>query len=216
VVRCGVLGAGWVVVVPVKRLPQAKTRLRGAVPDAAHERLVLAMALDTVAATLDCPDVDRVLAVTDDPLAGPALAATGAVWVPHEPSGGLNAALGHGARGAAQARALAALTADLPALRAGELSAALRSARRHAGTGPLRAYVADATGTGTALLAALGGAPLNPRFGPASAAAHAASGAVALHGRWPTLRRDVDTPVDLAAAVALGVGRHTAGLLALR
>ena len=42
-----------------------------------------------------------------------------------------------------------------------------------------------------------------------SAARHRASGAVALDGAWPSLRRDVDTPADLAAALRLGVGAHT-------
>ena len=211
-------GSGWVAVVPVKRLPLAKTRLRGAVPGVPHERLVVAMALDTVTAVLACPEVGHVFAVTDDPVAGAALAALGAVVVPDEPAGGINAALSHGVRmaGATMAdatRNVAALTADLPALRPPELSAVLRAARRLAGTGPLRAYVPDSAGTGTALLAALGGAALAPRFGPASAAAHAASGAVVLRGDWPTVRRDVDTRADLAAAIRLGVGPRTADLV---
>ena len=208
-----VFGSDWVAVVPVKRLPLAKTRLRGAVPGVPHERLVVAMALDTVTAVLACPEVGRVFAVTADPVAATALAALGALVVPDEPAGGINAALSHGVRIAGRPRNVAALTADLPALRPPELSAALRAARRLAGAGPLRAYVPDSAGTGTALLATLGGAALAPRFGPASAAAHAASGAVALHGDWPTLRLDVDTRADLAEAVRLGVGPHTADLV---
>ncbi|MGH3739210.1 MAG: 2-phospho-L-lactate guanylyltransferase, partial [Micromonosporaceae bacterium] len=47
-----------------------------------------------------------------------------------------------------------------------------------------------------------------------SARAHAAGGAVELHGDWPSLRRDVDTAADLSAAAALGLGVRTAGLLA--
>src|SRR5262245_41130848 len=42
----------WTVVLPVKRLGVAKTRLRGATDGVPHERLVLAMTLDTVAAVL--------------------------------------------------------------------------------------------------------------------------------------------------------------------
>jgi 2-phospho-L-lactate guanylyltransferase len=33
---------------------------------------------------------------------------------------------------------------------------------------------------------------------------------VELVGDWPSLHQDVDTVRDLVAAVALGVGRHTA------
>ena len=47
----------WTVVIPVKRLGAAKSRLRGAVPDARHEDLALAMVRDTVAAALGCAEV---------------------------------------------------------------------------------------------------------------------------------------------------------------
>jgi 2-phospho-L-lactate guanylyltransferase len=149
--------------------------------------------------------------VTDDPLAGAALAAAGAAWLRDLPRAGLNAAFAHGARRAVRGpvRGTAALAADLPAVRPAELAAALDAAAGSAG----RAYVADAAGTGTVLLTALWGLDLDPRFGPGSAAAHAHSGAAALAGDWPGLRRDVDTPADLAAAVALGVGPYTAELL---
>ncbi len=102
--------AGWVAVIPVKRLAMAKTRLRGAVPGVPHERLVLAMAGDTLAAVLACPAVDRVLVVTDDPAAARMLTRSGAERVPDDPDPGLNAAPGPGlnaalARGARVARA---------------------------------------------------------------------------------------------------------------
>src|SRR5437773_7279449 len=161
-----VRASGWVAVVPVKRLPLAKTRLRGALPGVPHERLVVAMALDTVTAVLACPRVRRVLVVTDDAVAGPLLGALGAECVPHEPAGGLNPALTYGARHSASTERVVALTADLPALRVAELSAALRAAERVPG----RCYVPDAAGTGTVLLAAPGGEDLGPRFGPGSAA----------------------------------------------
>jgi 2-phospho-L-lactate guanylyltransferase len=72
--------------------------------------------------------------------------------------------------------------------------------------------VADAHGTGTTLLTAVGTALL-PAFGPGSAAAHLAGGAVPLAGDWPGLLRDVDTPDDLRAALALGAGPRTRALL---
>jgi 2-phospho-L-lactate guanylyltransferase len=196
----------WVAVMPIKPLSVAKSRLRGAAAGVRHDDLVLAMARDTVAAALACGRVDRVVVVTDDPLAGPVLVALGAQWLPDAPRAGLNAAFAHGAR---QGAWVAALTADLPALRPDELAAALDAATS-VGT---RAYVDDAAGTGTVLLTAPAGVDLDPRFGPGSAAAHARSRAVRLTGDWPGLRRDVDTPADLAVAVALGVGSHTTELL---
>jgi 2-phospho-L-lactate guanylyltransferase len=197
----------WSVVVPAKRLAVAKTRLRpltSGAPDA-HDALVLALLADTVAAALACPVVDTVLVVTDDPAAAAEVTRLGAGTVADEPDDGLNPALEHGAR-SARGPALAALSSDLPALRPTELAAALTAA----GRAP-RCFVADAHGTGTTLLTAVG-APLRASFGPASAAAHRASGAVQLDGAWPSLVRDVDTPADLRAAMGLGVGPRTASL----
>ncbi|PWW23207.1 2-phospho-L-lactate guanylyltransferase [Geodermatophilus normandii] len=197
----------WSLVVPAKRLGAAKTRLvplTGGGPGV-HADLVLALLADTVAAARDCAAVADVVVVTDDERAAATVRALGARTVPDEPDRGLNPALAHGAR-ASGGDAVAALSSDLPALRSDELAAALAAA-----TAP-RCFVADAAGTGTTLLTA-SGVPLDPRFGRGSAAAHAAAGAVPLAGGWPGLRRDVDTPADLAAAVHLGVGAATAALL---
>jgi 2-phospho-L-lactate guanylyltransferase len=195
---------GWTVVLAVKRLTAGKSRLRGAVDGVPHERLALALALDTIVAVVACPDVHSALVVTDDAAVAEAALTVGAKAVADRPGAGLNAAFAYGASLAPGWTA--ALAADLPALRPAELAGALRAAARRSG----RSFVADAPGTGTVLLAAAPGVLLEPRFGPGSAAAHAASGARRLAGRWPTVRRDVDTPTDLAAAVELGVGPHTA------
>jgi 2-phospho-L-lactate guanylyltransferase len=132
----------------------------------------------------------------------------GAERVPDDADPGLNAALARGARVAAGSPVVA-LTGDLPALRPAELAAALAALPVRVPRG----FVPDATGTGTAMLAARAGVDLDPRFGPGSARAHAASGAVRLDGGWPTLRQDVDTAADLAVASELGLGRYTAELL---
>ena len=198
----------WTVVIPVKSLGAAKSRLRGAVADARHEELALAMVRDTVAAVRACAAVGDVIVVTDDPAAAAAATALGAGAVPDRPAAGLNAAMRYGAdvvAGLAHRRAV--LTGDLPALRPDELDAALTAA------GAGRSFVADAAGTGTVLLTADAGVPLEPRFGVGSAAAHAASQARALAGSWPGLRQDVDTAADLRTVLALGAGEHTCGLL---
>ena len=201
-------GADWTAVIPVKRLGAAKSRLRGAVPDARHEELALAMVRDTVAAVGACEQVAEVLVVTDDAGVAAAVAALGARVTPDRPGAGLNAAMRFGAdtvTGLGRARAV--LTGDLPALRPDELGAALLSAD------PGRSLVVDAAGTGTVLLTAGPGVALEPRFGPGSAAAHAASGARVLPGDWPGLRQDVDTAADLRAVLELGAGVHTCALL---
>jgi 2-phospho-L-lactate guanylyltransferase len=201
----------WSVVVPAKRLAVAKTRLRpltavlGERAGPGHDALVLALLADTVTAAIDCPEVTEVVVVTDDAAAAAVVRALGARTVADVPDQGLNPALEHGARNAPGP--VAALSSDLPALRPTELSAALAAAGHHP-----RAFVADAQGTGTTLLTAVG-VPLEPHFGRGSARAHRSSGAIALSGRWPGLLRDVDTDADLRAALALGAGPRTTALV---
>lgn len=191
--------ADWSLVIPVKPLAAAKSRLRGAVPAVRHERLVLALVLDTIVAARECAEV---YLVTDDPAVAREAAALGARVLPDDPRAGLNAALRYGAAQIPPGYWVGALSADLPALRPAELRSALQAVRT-------RSFVADAAGTGTTLLAAPPGDQLDPRFGPGSAGAHTASGARPLAGDWPSLRRDVDTAADLTAAARLGLGPRT-------
>ena len=205
----------WGLVVPVKRLALAKTRLHvpahPAGPDAGRRALALAFACDVVTAGLGCPLVTTVLVVTDDPQASAALAALGALVVPDLPDAGLNPALVHGAdllRAESPDLAVATVSSDLPAATARDLAAVLSAVEPGE-----RGFVPDAGGTGTTLLAAGPGAALLPTFGGASRERHRASGATELTSA-ACLRRDVDTADDLAAAVALGVGPHTTAALA--
>jgi 2-phospho-L-lactate/phosphoenolpyruvate guanylyltransferase len=219
---------GWTVLLPVKVLAQAKSRLAQLAGERRHA-LALALACDTVAAVIACPEVARVIVVTSDPVAGPRLSALGALIVPEAPvtsAGAAPTANGDGSQrplnaallgGAAVAAArwpesgLAALTADLPALRPAELARALRAA---ADVGR-PAFVPDAAGVGTTLYAVAPGREFTPMYGGASRARHAAGGAaeLALDG-IAGLRQDVDTPDDLRTAVALGVGPRTAEVAA--
>jgi len=197
-------------IVPVKRLDAAKSRLRGAVPN--HVDLVLALLLDTVTAALNAEGVRRVLVVCEDHRVPPALRGTGADCVDKRGLPGLNPALDYGAsvlRANDRHAVIGALQADLPALRPEELAAALAEA------GGRRAFCADRPGTGTTLLLSAPGRPLEPHFGPGSAAAHTASGAIPITAPVPTLRCDVDTTEDLAAACALGPGPRTSTLVCI-
>ena len=202
----------WSLVIPVKVLARAKSRLAG-LAGPARSALALAMAADTVSAAAACPAVAAVVVVTDDASAGGVLSALGAVVVADEPDAGLNPALAHGAAAAASrwpAAGTAGLAADLPALRPDELARALRAAAQWP-----EAFVADAAGTGTTLYAARPGTPFRPRFGPGSAARYRAGGAAELMlADVPSLRSDVDTPDDLSRAAGLGLGPRTAVLAA--
>lgn len=198
--------AAWSVVVPVKRLERAKTRLD--LPSGDRVRLAAAMAGDTVAAALAAPSVTRVVVVTDDEVAAAAVRSLGADVVADEPAAGMNDALRHGIAVARRetAVAVATLSADLPALTGGALDAALARVR-HA------AVVADAARTGTTLLAAAAGVDVVPQYGEGSLARHVAAGAQDITGQVSQrLRLDVDTLADLAAAVALGTGPRTAAV----
>ncbi|WP_055712219.1 2-phospho-L-lactate guanylyltransferase [Streptomyces torulosus] len=207
----------WTLAVPLKPLARAKSRLSDTADDGVRPGLTLAFAQDTVAAALACTSVHDVVVVTDDPLAGRELAALGARIVPDDPAAdpadGLNAALRHAAALARAARPyapVATLNADLPALRPDELARVLGAAAAFP-----RAFLADAAGTGTTLLAAAPGRALRPAFGPGSRLGHRRSGAVELVlDDVDSVRQDVDTGDDLRAALCLGVGPRTAAAAA--
>lgn len=208
--------AEWCLVVPIKRLKNAKSRLAGTA--AAHrERLALAFAGDTVAAAIQCRIVATVLVVTDDPRAREMALALGADVVPDRPDAGLNPALRWGAETARERQpelSIGALSADLPALRPGELEIALRFAAT-AGREGRPAVVADSHGRGTTAYLTTNGVAFDPAFGTDSLAAHLRAGALAVPADGiATLRLDVDTVGDLAVAAALGVGERTAAVLA--
>lgn len=197
----------WALVVPVKHLDRAKSRLARAA-GGHREDLALAIACDTVAAARSCPGVAAVFVVTDDARAGAELAGLGAVVVDGEPGTGLNPALEHGAAFAREhlpGTGVCALSADLPALRPEELERVLAAASGHG-----RSFLPDTPGVGTTLFAATPGHPFSPAFEGASRARHLSGGARELVlPNVASVRRDVDTPEDLLAAVALGVGPRT-------
>lgn len=209
-------GAGDIgLIIAVKRLAVAKTRLAPAFPTQTRESVVLAMLIDTIAAASATGAFDRITVVTPDAAAAAAAADLGAD-VLHDPTPpGHRDPLNHALAAAehqlaGSVRNIVALQGDLPTLQSYELTEAIAAGRVHQ-----RSFVADRHGTGTAALLAFGAA-LRPSFGRDSAAQHRHSGAVELTGAWPGLRCDIDTPADLAIARQLGVGAATAAALARR
>jgi 2-phospho-L-lactate guanylyltransferase len=192
----------WSVLVPVKRLALAKTRL--SLGATARVELALAMAIDTVSAAAACAVVGEVVVITDDERAASRLEAIGARVVADRPDAGLNPALVYGATVARGPRVVA-MSSDLPALRAADLEGVLALASAHR-----KAIVADHSGTGTTLLAAATSGDFTPSFGDRSRAAHVAQGATDLTvAAARSLRHDVDTVEALDAARALGLGPAT-------
>jgi 2-phospho-L-lactate guanylyltransferase len=209
-------GAGDVaLIIAVKRLAAAKTRLAPVFSARTRENVVLAMLIDTLTAAGRVRSLHSITVVTPDEAAAAAVADLGAdVLTDPTPEGDpdpLNNAIGAAERELSGASPnLVVLQGDLPALQTQELEEAIAAARHHQ-----RSFVADRLGTGTAALCAFGTA-LDPRFGPDSSARHRRSGAIELTGAWPGLRCDVDTSADLAVARRLGVGAATARAIAVR
>ena len=193
--------------VPVKSLNLAKSRL-GASQRQRRELLMRAFALDAITAAATCASVSQIYVVSDEP----GFDLGDAVRLPDEGDGDLNRALHHAslrARRRDPAAGVAAMCADLPCLSTADLDSALALAIFP------RWFVADASGSGTTLLAAAPGVELDPHFGAESARRHEESGARPVRADVPTLRMDVDTEDDLRTARRLGLGLHTTRALAV-
>jgi 2-phospho-L-lactate/phosphoenolpyruvate guanylyltransferase len=195
-------------IVALKRLGAAKTRLASAFAPDVREGVVLAMLVDTITAASSVLAVRAITVVTPDAVAAKTVRELGArVLFDPTPEGHpdpLNNALSV-AEAAIRAETpnVGVLQGDLPALQPRELAEAIARARPNQ-----RSFVSDRHGTGTSALFAFG-VPLAPEFGADSARRHRVSGAIELTGRWPGLRCDIDTPGDLATALGLGVGTVT-------
>ncbi|MGI8879858.1 MAG: 2-phospho-L-lactate guanylyltransferase [Jatrophihabitans sp.] len=190
----------WTALLPLAPIRSAKSRLRPASGTAAdHEALVIALRTDTARALRASQSIHRVLVISPDPRCL-AWAADLEFETLAETESGLNGALRQAAEHAAAhwpADGVVAVVGDLPAATGLALDAALDAL----GDAP-RGMVADHSGTGTTMLSARPGRPLNPQFGPGSAERHAESGAVSLPAA-EGLRWDVDTAEDLAEVLRL-------------
>ncbi|MGL4743609.1 MAG: 2-phospho-L-lactate guanylyltransferase [Dermatophilaceae bacterium] len=201
----GIDWSAWAVVVPVKGGPLAKSRLD--LPRVRRSELAEAFALDTVAAATAGMPRARLLVVGPPFDRGPVAAVHQVV---PDPGRGLDAAIAAGidAAAASGVSQVAVLFADHPALRPDELAAATVACSAHQ-----RAVVADADGSGTALLTLPAGSPVTTAFGAGSAAAHTRLGFVPVRVDAPGLLLDVDDAPALWRAVRLGVGPYTSRVL---
>ncbi|MDX2024770.1 2-phospho-L-lactate guanylyltransferase [Microcella sp.] len=199
-------------IVPVRDAASAKSRLAeggGADADARRASLAVAIALDTVTAARAAREVGELIVVGSlaEPLDG--------VRVVDDPGHGLLVAIGAGLAAADPSAPTAVLLGDLPALQPAYLDAALIAASEHHW-----AFVPDAEGDGTTLVVAAAGLPHSLRFGADSAERHRDAGYAELAVRPHSgLRRDVDTPDQLASLAALAdagvvlLGARTRALL---
>lgn len=203
----------WTVVMPVKVLASAKSRLAGDGPD--RGELAFAFLQDALAAATSATAVGEVVVATADPRVSAAARAAGATVVDDTGHRGINAAAAWAAQQRARAGAVAIMVSDLPCLSAPVLDLAV-----HLADAQRTSFLADASGTGTTMWFATAGNPVAPRFGHGSGDAHRAAGDVDLAARHPDhapallrARLDVDMDADLTHAMRLGVGPHTRMLL---
>ncbi len=217
----------WTVLIPMKPLAEAKTRLResqqvGATPSASD--LAQAFLRDVISAAQGAVRTSRVVVTGEDPAIATLARQSGAHFLP-EPTAAavgdhdktsLNAAIA-AALGSVKAEygshPIVVVTGDLAALRSESLDSILSAVEDLGESG----FVADTAGTGTTMLALLPTTAANPRFGSDSAAAHRSQDIRDVsHHASADARLDVDTPADLHAALILGVGSHTERVMTQR
>ena len=203
-----------VALVPVRGLEGGKARL-GEVLDAEERRALVARLLArTIEAAAAAPGVAGVAVVSPDPAVLELAAGHGADGVP-QVGGGLNDGLAQGRAWAQAAGAdgILVVPGDLPRVSAAELARVVEGARGRLtaarAPGALVVVVPDRAGTGTNVLLVAPPDAIEFRFGEGSRAAHAAAaraaGAAYLELDGP-LALDLDTPDDLLAAEAAGLG----------
>lgn len=207
---------GWTIVVPVKSLDRAKSRLVPALSADGRRSLVVAMADDVLRACRDTPGVARVRVVSSDPRVEDLAVRSGAEFVCEPADTGrphvdpLNLALDLAL--ADVPGPVGVVAADLPELRPDHLARILDVAGRHP-----HSTVTDHRGAGTtmAFWTTVPGTRVC-RFGIDSAARFRVGGGavpIPVEGDLGAAARDVDLPGDLAALPGRTVGTATAGVL---
>jgi 2-phospho-L-lactate guanylyltransferase len=203
---------GWTVIVPIKGLGSAKSRLQ--LPQAPD--LMYAFAFDTLAAVTAVGDVGEVIVATSDSRIIDLAHSSSFRVVDDRGQTGINGAASFAATQRRGSGGLVVMVADLPALTPEAMAFALHLAAAHP-----TAILADADGDGTTMFFASEAAEARPRFGPASRAVHVSHGAVDLVDSYPQhyddlwpARCDVDTAADLDRAIGLGVGSATRAVVA--
>lgn len=207
-----------VALVPVRGLEAAKSRLGEALDAEERRELVEHLLARTIAAAAAVPGVAAVAVVSPDPAALALATDLDAVAV-RQTGEGLNEGLAAGRDRAVAdgADALLVVPADLPGVSAGGLAAVVEAAQAAAADWaaghPIIVLVTDRSGDGTNALLLAPPDAIPFRFGPGSRAAHEAAaraaGAAYVEVAGP-LDLDLDTPDDLLAAEARGLGALSA------
>ncbi len=197
----------WHLVVPLKPLTEAKTRLTA--QPSIRRTLVRAFARDVVAACVaGAPNQD--IAVVGD--ASWAEEVPPSVRLCPDEGPDLNGALRKVVAALPSTDPVAIILGDLPCVTADDIRRLLRVAGELLATHS-SVVVPDAAGTGTAVLVSRAG-EMSPSFGPHSRRSHRTAGSVELDSvAWSRVRCDVDDVADLSRARSLGLGPNTSRAL---
>ena len=207
-------GHVWSVVIPVKSLAHAKSRMSEAsLPPSA---LASAFLADVLVAVLASSAVHEVIVATGDPEASTIAGVLGARVVDDSGHEGINAAVTAAARQADASTRIAVVVSDLPRLTTSALDHVLEAGLAHE-----TSFVADRAGTGTTIWLAASASLMPPAYGEDSRARHSAAGAVDLVAvlgpdfcdHIVPARCDVDTQADLTAPGLPPLGPRTRALL---
>ena len=192
------------IVVPIKELSRAKSRL--AVSPEQRRHVSYAMAEHSITVATSCVAPPQVFVVTRDPEIMALAARLGASRVA-EAGVGLNAAAGQGVQEAttrATGNRVVVMVADLPRITRRALMTFLSTLERVRDHPVL---VPDISGRGTTLLALPPKTSLQMVFGRDSAARFGALGCYTVHNVPDCLRADLDTVQELDAATSAGWAR---------
>ncbi|MCX6433661.1 MAG: NTP transferase domain-containing protein, partial [Actinobacteria bacterium] len=163
----------WTVVIPVKVLSAAKSRMATVTPPTSE--LAFAFFQDTLEAALASTAVGEVVVATGDDRVRATAQARGCLVVSDVDHPGINAAARQAVAQRSGRGGVAIVVSDLPAVTADSLTSVLSAASAHP-----TSFIADADGTGTTMWMSCDGTDIDPRFGLASRAAHVDVGAVDL------------------------------------
>lgn len=195
--------AGVTVLVPVKNLALAKSRLAEVLPPVGREALARALVRHVVAQALAADGVERVVLLSDD---GAVAREAAALGIEHraEAAQGLNASLEAAITGLRSegAGTVLVLFADLPTVTAGEISALVESLN----AAPRAVTLAPSERGGTSALGLPGGVSLPLQFGAGSRGrfieAAKEAGLAVIEIERPGLFQDLDEPGDIPAVLA--------------
>lgn len=201
----------WTAIVPVKRLSEAKSRLRAEQPGA--DAWARAFLSDVLAAIAGVERIVTTIVATSDAEVSTIARDGGAIVIDDSAVPGINRAVMHAATYAPAGAGIAVVVSDLPLLTPEALGRVLTYADGHR-----TSFLADLEGTGTTMWMTHDREDLPPQFGNRSRAAHTAAGAhdIVLEHDDPALlpaRTDIDTVTDLQRARASLLGPATRHLM---